>query len=218
MTLGVVILAAGASARMGRPKLLLPWGGTSVIGHLIRQWRRLGAVQIGVVHAAGDPAMLEELDRLEFSAQDRIVNPHPAQGMFSSVQCAACWPGWRADLGQWVVTLGDQPHLREGTLRALLEFGAARRGEICQPAWRGRAQHPVLLPAAAFRQLADWPGGNLRQFLQTQSVALCDAGDAGLEFDIDEPADYERALALWLKEHGPNTESVQPLDPGGDGP
>jgi len=34
---GVVILAAGRSARMGRPKLLLPWGGTSVLGHLLAQ-------------------------------------------------------------------------------------------------------------------------------------------------------------------------------------
>ena len=34
--LGVIILGAGASSRMGRPKLLLPWGDTSVIGHLIR--------------------------------------------------------------------------------------------------------------------------------------------------------------------------------------
>ena len=35
---GVVILAAGRSRRMGKPKLLLPWGETSVLGHLIRQW------------------------------------------------------------------------------------------------------------------------------------------------------------------------------------
>ena len=43
-SVGVVILAAGRSARMGRPKLLLPWGETSVLGHLIKQWQALGAV------------------------------------------------------------------------------------------------------------------------------------------------------------------------------
>ena len=41
--LGVVILGAGASSRMGRPKLLLPWRDTTVIGQIIRQWRELGA-------------------------------------------------------------------------------------------------------------------------------------------------------------------------------
>ena len=43
--IGVIILGAGASSRMGRPKLLLPWGDTSVIGHLIRQWQALGAAK-----------------------------------------------------------------------------------------------------------------------------------------------------------------------------
>src|ERR1035437_2980619 len=53
---GVVILAAGRSARMGKPKLLLPWGGTSVLGHLIEEWRALHAKQIDVVCDAGNPA------------------------------------------------------------------------------------------------------------------------------------------------------------------
>ena len=50
---GVVILGAGASSRMGRPKLLLPWGDTSIIGHLIEQWRALAAAQIAVVRRPG---------------------------------------------------------------------------------------------------------------------------------------------------------------------
>ena len=56
-SVGVVILAAGRSARMGRPKLLLPWGETSVLGHLIKQWQALGARQIAVVCAPGDQAI-----------------------------------------------------------------------------------------------------------------------------------------------------------------
>ncbi len=56
--LGVVILGAGASSRMGQCKLLLPWGNTSVIGHLIRQWQSLTAHQIAVVLAAGDEVLL----------------------------------------------------------------------------------------------------------------------------------------------------------------
>ena len=39
MKLGVIILAAGASERMGRPKLLLPWGKSTVLAHLLAQWR-----------------------------------------------------------------------------------------------------------------------------------------------------------------------------------
>ena len=86
---GVIILAAGASSRMGKPKLLLPWGDTSVLGQLIRQWQSLGAKQIAVVHGTGDKAIGSELDRLGFPACNRITNLKPERGMFSSVQCAA---------------------------------------------------------------------------------------------------------------------------------
>src|SRR6185436_15405274 len=102
MTLGVVILAAGRSARMGRPKMLLPWGVTSVLGHLIEQWRRLGAEQIGIVCAANS-GLENELERLGISTEARIINPEPERGMFSSLQCAANWPGWKGGLTHWAI-------------------------------------------------------------------------------------------------------------------
>ena len=73
IALGVVILGAGASSRMGRPKLLLPWGDTSIVGHLIRQWHLLGAEQIAIVCRAGDKPLTDELNRLDFPPTARIV-------------------------------------------------------------------------------------------------------------------------------------------------
>src|ERR1035438_4891955 len=102
---GVVILGAGRSSRMGRPKLLLPWGKTSVLGHLIAQWQALGAKQIAVVCAAADQAVFVELERLGFPATNRICNPAPDRGMFSSVQCAAQWEGWQPALTHWAIVL-----------------------------------------------------------------------------------------------------------------
>lgn len=194
---GAVILAAGRSTRMGRPKLLLPWGQTSVLGHLIGQWRELGARQIAVVCASGDRVLQGELDRLGFAAADRISNPAPGQGMFSSVQCAARWPGWREDLTHWAIVLGDQPHLRRATLRAVLEFSAAQKDRVCQPARDGRPRHPVVLPEAAFRQLAASTAANLKEFLAAGEVAVCALDDAGLDLDLDRPEDYLRAWEEW---------------------
>src|SRR2546428_14120211 len=91
-SLAAVLLAAGRSSRMGRPKLLLPWGGTSVLGHLIDQWQVLKAEQIAVVCAADDLLIQAELDRLGFSANDRVLNAAAERGMFSSIRCAAQWP------------------------------------------------------------------------------------------------------------------------------
>jgi len=196
---GVVILAAGASSRMGKPKLLLPWGGTSVLGHLLGQWLALGAGQIATVSAAGDQAVSAELDRLDFPAVNRVVNPTPARGMFSSVQCAARWAGWNADLTHWTIVLGDQPHLRRETLRALLNFAGAHSIEVSQPSRRGRPRHPVVVPKTIFSELKDSRADTLKEFLQSlpPGPALCEMDDPGLDFDLDTPADYEQAIRLF---------------------
>ena len=62
-SLGAVILGAGASSRMGKPKLLLPWHDTTVIGQIIRQWRELGARQIAVVGRPNDQELIAQLQR-----------------------------------------------------------------------------------------------------------------------------------------------------------
>jgi molybdenum cofactor cytidylyltransferase len=197
-SVGVIILAAGRSARMGKPKLLLPWGKTSVLGYLIEEWRALHVKQIAVACATGDLAIQAEMDRLGFPAQDRIINPNPQRGMFSSIQCAAQWPGWQPALTHWAIVLGDQPHLRPQTLRRVLEFSAAQPGRVCQPARQGHGRHPVLLPKAVFRQVAATTATTLKEFLAAEAaqVALCEMDDPGLDLDIDRPEDYAAARKL----------------------
>jgi molybdenum cofactor cytidylyltransferase len=245
ISVGVVILAAGRSARMGKPKLLLPWGGSSVLGHLIGEWEALGAKQIAVVCAPGDPAQISpaqvaadgsrhclpcgksaptavggyavsvgdarsetfkpaiqaELDRLGFPARNRIINPAPERGMFSSIQCAAQWPGWEAALTHWAIVLGDQPHLQPQTLRQVLAFSAAHPAKVCQPARHGHRRHPVLLPKAVFHQVAVSTAATLKEFLVARpgELALCELDDPGLELDINRPEDYDKALNMAAK-------------------
>src|SRR4051794_13469397 len=111
LRVGVVILGAGASSRMGQPKLVLPWAGKTVIAHMIDLWRSLSAAQIAVVISRGSSALVQELDRSGLESNNRIVNEKPALGMFSSVQGAARWPHWAPDLTHVVLTLGDQPQI-----------------------------------------------------------------------------------------------------------
>jgi len=193
--LGVVILGAGASSRMGRPKLLLPWRETTVIGHLLRQWRELGAAQIGIVLRPPDAPLAAELDRLGFPRADRIENPQPERGMFSSILCAAGWPGWKDEIATWAIVLGDQPHLRSETLRQLLEFHGAKTDAICQLEFGGHARHPVLLPRRAFKELKVSQAGTLKDFLKRTSVRClrCSVDEPGLALDMDTPEDYQRA-------------------------
>src|SRR5437660_1384898 len=109
LSFGVTLLAAGASSRMGQPKMLLPWGKTTVLGHLIAQWQTAGAEQMAVVVAEGDQRIERELARLAFSEENCVRNPLPNRGMFSSIQCAARWAGWKPNLTHFAIVLGDQP-------------------------------------------------------------------------------------------------------------
>jgi molybdenum cofactor cytidylyltransferase len=197
-SLGVIILAAGSSSRMGRSKVLLPWEKTTVIGHLIALWKNLPANQIAVVCSATDASLEAELQRLQFPVRQRIVNPDPARGMFSSVQCAARWPGWDAALTHWAIVLGDQPHLRPATLSTLANAARQHAERICQPSRGGRARHPALLPRSAFEQLSTSTEITLKDFLQSRSanVKKIESDDPGLDLDIDYPADYEKARQL----------------------
>jgi len=123
------------------------------------------------------------------------VNPNAGRGMFSSVRCAAEWGGWKRGLTHWAIVLGDQPHLRVATLKAVIEFAGLNRGKICQPSREGRARHPVLLPRAVFKKLRDSKHETLKDFLQAfaEEVRLVELDDAGLDLDIDRLEDYERA-------------------------
>ena len=193
----VIILGAGASSRMGRPKLLLPWRDTTVIGHLILQWHELGAAQITVVLRPDDSALTAELDRLQFPKSDRIENPRPERGMFSSIVCAARWSGWQSDIASWAIALGDQPHLRTETLRMLLDCWRQNLDAICQPVFGGHAAHPVILPRSAFEALKSSGAGTLKDFLK---LAPCRnvqnvINDPGLTLDLDTPEDYKQARA-----------------------
>ncbi len=193
---GAIVLAAGASQRMAQPKLLLPWANTSILGHLIRQWTALGASQIAVVWAPDDRIIAAELDRLSFPVEHRIENPTPDKGMFSSIQCAALWPAWSLSLNHWAIILGDQPHLRESTLRGLLDFAHANPDSVCQPAQAGRGRHPVLMPKPVFHSLSTSTAHDLKEFLHTRKRAFFEADDPGLALDIDRPEDYQKALKL----------------------
>ncbi len=198
VSLGVIILAAGASSRMGKSKMLLEWGSTTVIGHLVSVWKELGARQVAVVCATGGSELHSELDRLGLPITLRVLNPKPEQGMFSSIQCAARWRLWDAGLTHWVIALGDQPHVSSQSLRALIDFAARRPDEICQPSYHAHPRHPVLLPKRVFHELAESDEDDLKQFLQMRlaDLNLIEIDDPGLDLDIDRPEDYERALKL----------------------
>ncbi len=191
---GVVILAAGASTRMGACKLLLPWGEKTILTHLLDQWRIAGAAQIAPVIDPSNQPLRKALAYAGFSPSDWIENESPQLGMFSSLQKASRWTGWLSTLTHWIISLGDQPHIETSTLCVLLNAARENPTRICQPALNGETAHPIILPGSNFRELAQNDIPDLRTYIRTREALRLRVAveDAGVSRDLDTPEDYAR--------------------------
>ena len=191
---GVVILAAGTSTRMGKCKLLLPWGEKTILTHLLDQWRSAGAAQIAPVIDPSNQPLRKALAHAGFSPSDWIENRAPQLGMFSSLQEASRWTGWLSTLTHWIISLGDQPHIETSTLCVLLNAARENPTRICQPALNGETAHPIILPGSNFRELAQNDVPDLRTYIQRQEPfrLRVPVEDAGVSGDLDTPEDYRR--------------------------
>jgi molybdenum cofactor cytidylyltransferase len=185
-----VVPAAGASRRMGRPKLLLPWGDGTVLEATLAALVGGGVERAVVVRAPSGPLAAWQPP----GAVTVAVNPRPGDGMLSTIRAgldsllaAGVLPN------PLVVCPGDLPALATGTVAALL---AAYRSEprLLVPTCQGRRGHPLLVPPrwqASILELA-LPGG-LRDILRLagEEVAYLEVVDAGAVDDVDTPEAYE---------------------------
>ena len=206
-----IVPAAGASTRMGRPKLLLPWGESTVLESTLAALRDGGVPTIVVVLAPRGPL---EGWRPPFSVQT-AVNPEPASGMLSSVlvglaalaaargtsarvESASAFSAEHVDApasapDPLLVCPADLPALRPSTVAALL---AAYRelGGVVVPRHGRRRGHPLLIAPrwqARMPEIAHHQTG-LRRILELAAGAVHEVpvDDPGSIRDVDTPEDY----------------------------
>jgi len=191
--IAAVLLAAGESRRMGRPKLTLPWGnGGSMISQVVSRFREAGADPLLVV-TGGDR---EEVERaLQRAGAQCLLNPTYRQGgMLSSIKV-----GLRrlqdGDAEAAMVAPADLPSLSVATLRSLLDHRRRSGADLIVPSYEMRRGHPVLIGRDLWQEVLDLPDGEtLRDFLRRRpgSIDCVVVEDAGVIQDIDTPEDYER--------------------------
>ncbi|MBI2493733.1 MAG: nucleotidyltransferase family protein [Candidatus Rokubacteria bacterium] len=183
-----VVLAAGFSRRMGRPKLLLQLQGKPVVRWAVE--RLLPHVEdLVVVTGQEDAAIREALAGL---AVRFVVNPAPQAGQGSSIAVgvAALKPWTRAVL----IALGDQPRLPDTVVPALVEALARSGKAIVAPVYRGTQGNPVLFSAVVFAELRALTGD-----AGARAVVSADPARVGrvpldlpMPPDVDTPEDYAR--------------------------
>jgi molybdenum cofactor cytidylyltransferase len=192
-----LILAAGLSSRMGRPKALLPAGpsGPSFVHRLSSTLLEGGVADVIVVGRADDSALRVEVERLGTEVR-YVVNPRADEGQLSSVLAglnAADRPGVHGVL----VTPVDVPLIQPATVRAILTAFAAGRAPIVRAAYRGRHGHPVVFGRAVFDALrhAD-PSLGAKSVVRSRPADAVDleVDDPAVVHDIDRPDDYDRVF------------------------
>lgn len=192
-----VVPAAGRSRRMGRPKLLLPWGETTVLGSLLGTLAAGGAAPVVVVIRRQDEALRREAE--EHGAVV-VANPDPDRGMLSSIRTGL--EALAARLDPWprpvLICPADLPAIRPETVRALLA-GTLGPGEMAVPVHEGRAGHPLRLGEDLVPEVFRLdPVIGLRQLRELHPEARKEVatGDPGVLRDLDTPDDYEQARQL----------------------
>ncbi len=194
MVIGL-ILAGGASTRMGRCKALLPIGADTFVVRLARTFISAGIDDLVVVTGPERDAIQATLVDAGISA--RVVeNPRRDDGQLSSLLVGlalADKPGVEAV----VVGLVDVPLVATGTIGAVVEAYRHTHAPIVRPATRGRHGHPVLFARAVFDQLrhAD-PALGAKAVVRAheQDLVNVPVEDDGACADIDTPADYARLI------------------------
>jgi len=191
--LAAVVLAAGLSSRMGQPKMILPWGSTTVLGQ-VTATLALAAAEIVVVTGGAREQVSAEIQRLGQNLPVReAFNPGYANGqMLLSLQT-----GLKAlqdsPAETTLVALGDQPQVKSITLSGLLQAFAAAPQQVILPSWQNRRGHPWLLPRRLWAEMLSLrPPFTLRDFLQAHAVEiLYTQADESVLKDLDTKEEYE---------------------------
>lgn len=188
--ISAVVLAAGASSRMGRQKLLLPLAGEPLVRRTVRQVAEAGFDDVLVIVGCEHERIVAALDGL---AVRHALNPDYETGMGSSFRVAV--EALPESAGA-MFALADQPLLTADHYRQLLEAARADPGGIVKVQYGDVTAPPHFFDRRFFPELARLEQG-ARPVLQRHADStriLRFAPD--LLLDIDTPEDYERATAL----------------------
>jgi molybdenum cofactor cytidylyltransferase len=193
-----IVLAAGESRRMGRPKQLLPFGEGTILERVVDTLLTAGVGEVVVVlgHLA---------DSVRATLGDRpvrtVVNESYRQGMLSSVKCgvSAIGVGYDAVL----FALGDQPHIEYTVVSEVMRAYRTGQAGIVIPRYGVKKGHPIIINLHKYREaivnLPEDMGLNALMQEHADDVRLIDVATDDIIRDIDVPDDYTRELARFTE-------------------
>ena len=191
LKVGAIVLAAGASRRMGQSKMLLPWSETTVVGKVVQTLLEVGIVEPVVVTG-------RSFDEIHTVLADYSVkwahNPQfETSEMLQSLQIGVRQVSEKLDA--FLVVLGDQPQIESSIVKAILTEYQLSALPILIPSFQHRRGHPWLVKKSLWPDLlALDERATLRQFLNAHAGEICylNVDSDSVLMDLDTPEDYAR--------------------------
>lgn len=189
-----IVLAAGRSRRMGRPKAFLRLGDATFLELAVGALRDGGCDPVVVVTGpAGDAAAGETADAARRLGARTVVNPEPASEQADSL--AVALRALSADAEAAVVTPVDVPRVSGETVRRMIEAHRSTGAPVVQPYDGERHGHPVLFARSLFPELLARPlPDGARSVIHAHASGRAEVMVTTLAADVDTPDDYRRLV------------------------
>lgn len=153
MTVAALVLAAGSSERLGRPKQLLPWGEKTLLGHVVDGLADWPVDEVWVVLGANADEVMAEVDLGDAGI---VVNEQPEEGMASSLRVGLDAIARRSRADRVFIVMGDQPGIDPEVPGRLLEVTTHKSAVV--PRYRYARSNPVLVSRPLWERLMSLTG------------------------------------------------------------
>ncbi len=186
MNVSAIILAAGKSTRMGKPKLLLPWGETTVLGRVIATLQSAGIEDVVIV--TGE--FREQVEKIAAQHGARVTQNNHTGEMITSIQAGLLA---QTTSEAALIALGDQPQMQKTTVLKVLQAWQSKSGEIIMPSYQMRRGHPWMISQKYWGEiLAMNQDQTMREFFSCHKndVFYVNVETDSILQDLDTPEDY----------------------------
>lgn len=189
-----IILAAGASKRMGAVKLLLPFGRSPLLERVLDNARRSMLEPIIVVLGHEAETIRQ---RINFKRAQIRLNPEYHTGLSSSLRVGIQSLPKETDGAMFL--LGDQPLVSSKTINCLFEVFHQHASRLIIPTYQGKRGNPVVVPRSIFnavQQITGDTGARVLFHRLKEQIREVEVSDPGIHLDVDTLEDYRALLSL----------------------
>jgi molybdenum cofactor cytidylyltransferase len=199
MNISAIVTAAGKSVRMGQPKMLMPWGNTTVLGKVVQTLQAVGVEDIVVVTNSKIAPQItssefrialnddgEMLESIQLGLQALL----PPPSLRDTSPKSFGFGGGREGV---LICLGDQPQIEEENVHKVCDAFRQNKSQIVAPSYQMRRGHPWLVTRELWDEILGLrPPQSMRDFLNLHKdeIFYVECNSPSILQDLDTPADY----------------------------